>query len=525
MLWSILAPLAISRPTGLHKLSLIQKRDTSLPFYYPDTVSRYYHTPASFTFGTLQSNESDLVEFAKSELIRKLAIPAPELHVTQHYTDSGIFHLYGIRIINGVPVDNHNCGISIHQGRVLSIWSSFQKPRPVDRMLRQEKITLDEAIELAEQEFAMKKDSFPAKLVLIQVPSGELVYAHQFQLRDDIRQRWYQVSVDSNSGQVIQVIDYVNEFLVRAIPLQNTNPLQGFENIVSTIYEEASPRGWNDDGTKYTNTQGNNIDSRIGSTERADGGANLNFMTSWDATKEPTTPENRKAAIVNNFYISNVVHDISYVYGFTEAAGNFQTNNFGKGGLGNDRVLINNQAPGANNANFMTPPDGQTPIMNMFLWTFSSPQRDGSLENGIPIHEYTHGISNRLTGGSAQANCLTTIESGGLGEAWSDTLAFILQRKPGENREMDVVLGDYSYNNPGGIRSKPYSTNMTRNPYTFSYLRTVNQVHAIGELWATTMYDMYWNLVDEYGFSQDWYDATQMNGNIIALKLIFGGLK
>jgi extracellular elastinolytic metalloproteinase len=41
---------------------------------------------------------------------------------------------------------------------------------------------------------------------------------------------------------------------------------------------------------------------------------------------------------------------------FTSVSGNFQTNNFGKGGKGNDAVLASAQEPsGTNNANFATP--------------------------------------------------------------------------------------------------------------------------------------------------------------------------
>lgn len=37
------------------------------------------------------------------------------------------------------------------------------------------------------------------------------------------------------------------------------------------------------------------------------------------------------------------MHDISYMYGFTEAGFNFQNNNFDKGGEGDDRVVISVQ--------------------------------------------------------------------------------------------------------------------------------------------------------------------------------------
>jgi extracellular elastinolytic metalloproteinase len=54
------------------------------------------------------------------------------------------------------------------------------------------------------------------------------------------------------------------------------------------------------------------------------------------------------------------MHDLSYHYGFTEAAGNFQLSNFGRGGKDKDPVLILNQFDhGFNNAAFQTPPDGK----------------------------------------------------------------------------------------------------------------------------------------------------------------------
>lgn len=139
--------------------------------------------------------------------------------------------------------------------------------------------------------------------------------------------------------------------------------------------------------------------------------------------------------------------------------------------------------------------------------------------------EYTHGISNRLTGGSAQGNCLRTTTAGGMGEGWSDIVAVYLTRVPSETRDLNVVLGAYAYNNVNGIRSKPYSTSLTTNPYTLSYVKTQNEVHRIGEYWANTLYEMYWNLVDAQGFSTNYYDAKQLKGNVIALQLVFGGFK
>ena len=58
------------------------------------------------------------------------------------------------------------------------------------------------------------------------------------------------------------------------------------------------------------------------------------FVYVADPDQDPTIAENVNAAIVNAFYVVNTVHDISYLYGFTEAAFNFQNDNQGKGGKG-----------------------------------------------------------------------------------------------------------------------------------------------------------------------------------------------
>lgn len=53
-----------------------------------------------------------------------------------------------------------------------------------------------------------------------------------------------------------------------------------------------------------------------------------------------------------------------------QSAFNFQNNNFGKGGAGNDRVTISVQdAAGTNNADFATPADGQSGRMRYGIRT------------------------------------------------------------------------------------------------------------------------------------------------------------
>lgn len=103
--------------------------------------------------------------------------------------------------------------------------------------------------------------------------------------------------------------------------------------------------------------------------------------------------------------------------------------------------------------------------------------------------EYGHGISNRLKGGSAQANCLGSFVAGAMGEGWSDTFAIYLTRTAADTKDNDAAMGAYSKNNGDtGIRSKAYSTSMSRNPYTLSSVKGQSRVHDVGEFWANTLY-------------------------------------
>ncbi|RZJ48868.1 MAG: T9SS type A sorting domain-containing protein, partial [Chryseobacterium sp.] len=137
----------------------------------------------------------------------------------------------------------------------------------------------------------------------------------------------------------------------------------------------SSPEGWHSDGANhYPITRGNNVYAYADTSNSnqpgysPDGGANRDFNFPFSINGTPAF--NQNAAITNLFYINNRVHDIFYQFGFTESARNFQQNNFGKGGVGNDYVIAEGQDSGElNNANFTTPSDGNRPVMQMYLWS------------------------------------------------------------------------------------------------------------------------------------------------------------
>lgn len=188
----------------------------------------------------------------------------------------------------------------------------------------------------------------------------------------------------------------VNAGSYRVIPYNYESPNHSsFQLISSPSNATASPQGWHNanalGGTvptlNFTFTRGNNVlvqedaNGDDGTGVRPDGGSSLIFDFPYGGqTLQPTdyTP----AASTNLFYMSNIMHDVWYQYGFNEASGNFQKNNYGKGGTvttNGDYVLADSQDgysqtdPTLNNANFATPNDGSSPRMQMYLWTYGAP--------------------------------------------------------------------------------------------------------------------------------------------------------
>ncbi|RMG79971.1 MAG: T9SS C-terminal target domain-containing protein [Bacteroidetes bacterium] len=157
--------------------------------------------------------------------------------------------------------------------------------------------------------------------------------------------------------------------------------------------------------------------------------------------------------------------------------------------------------------------------------------RDSDFDNMVIVHEYGHGISIRLTGGPSQGRDCLFGPSGGPNpktgsEGWSDFFGLVLTATADMTPEMPRTVGNYSDSQPvdgAGIRNYPYSTDFAVNPHTYWDLSTTSQVHAVGEIWATILWDLYWAFVEEYGFDPDFYNGT--GGNNRVLQLVVDGLK
>jgi uncharacterized repeat protein (TIGR01451 family) len=320
--------------------------------------------------------------------------------------------------------------------------------------------------------------------------------------------------------------------------------------------------GWIPDGGNLTT--GNNVDAgldidgvngldtggrAVGSPARV---FNFSYQPGGTPGEEsPTSDDFRLGAVTNVFFWTNRYHDRLYQLGFIEAAGNFQTNNFGRGGVGGDPIHAEVQdSASSNTANFSAPVDGSPGRMQLFLFTDPNPDRDPGLDQEVIIHELTHGLSNRL---HANSTGLTTTHAQGMGEGWSDFFARALLATEDEDihgnyaggaytiRDMDAMGTDNYYY---GFRRFPYAVKAhlgangkPHNPLTFADTddaqldtsdgafpespldRSANgatQIHNLGEVWALALLEMRARLITRLGFTA---------GNQRALQLVTDGMK
>jgi len=327
---------------------------------------------------------------------------------------------------------------------------------------------------------------------------------------------------------------------------QSTQPGLASRTLVTlpALNTNASPNGWIDDGGNQT--VGNNVDAHTDWNDddspdlpRPQGSPARVFNFPLDlATQDPTNYS--QAAVVSLFYWNNWMHDKLYELGFTEAAGNFQSNNFGRGGLGNDAVQADAQdGGGTDNANFSTPPDGSPGRMQMYVFTGPSPRRDGDLDAEVMLHEYTHGLSSRRVGGGVG---ISELQTDGMGEGWSDFYALSLLSEPSDNVNGCYACGAYVSYLLGsgfttsyyfGIRRYPYTTDLTRNPLTFKDIdpaqasahtgisrspiigNAADEVHNMGEVWCVTLWEARANLIAKLGAAA---------GNQLMLQLVTDGM-
>ncbi len=418
--------------------------------------------------------------------------------------------------------------------------------------------------------FLVQGKQVHARLVWLPVNRGALRLCWEVHLSRQTTREGFEILIDAESGEPWLRRDltcYISDATYNVYTSDSPSPFTPswptpnagqppLTNRVlltlSALDTTASPDGWIPDAANET--RGNNADTYMDRDfdGQPDGGArpqgnpNRVFDFPLDLTQDPLTYSN--ASVVQMFYWVNYYHDRLYQLGFTESAGNYQENNFGRGGQGSDSIIGYVQAGAdlgfADNAFFVPAPDGINGQIAMFVWDFPTPMRDGDLDAEVIIHEATHGTSWRLVGGGF---ALGNLQGDGMGEGWSDFYAMSLLSEPGDDPDAVYANGGYvTYQFAGltenyyfGIRHYPYTTDMTKNPLTFKDIdptqasthpgvpgsplyggtwnpASADEVHNQGEVWCAMLWEVRANLIHKYGTSA---------GNDLALQLVTDGMK
>lgn len=273
----------------------------------------------------------------------------------------------------------------------------------------------------------------------------------------------------------------------------------------------------------------------------------------------PTGLASLSARVVQAFYAANWLHDLFYDAGYDEASGNMQADNYGRGGLDNDPLLVH----GAHFSTFTyAPADGESGALSLGVNLHSRSNRDVSaLDFGVLAHEWGHTLFGRLTQSSYYG------QPGAINEGTADFIGLFLtvreqdrHARPGQAEFSGAyAIGaymnlDYDYRpddlpqagSPGypdnsyyhGIRRYPSSSDLALNPLTFRHIgldnpvpagsapfdwkarsRSNAEIHTAGEVWTAALWQCARNVLAATPPAQ--FDTTQRR----FLEWLVAGLK
>ncbi|KAI1179588.1 fungalysin metallopeptidase [Nemania sp. FL0916] len=564
LVYSLLGASLVEAHTSLPLKRDIQRRAVDVNPFRLNTNSLYIDHQSSKADESLNAlNGGDYVD--KATALVKKTVPDAEFRLKpDHYVGTnGVAHVYFRQTINSLDVGNADFNVNVGpDGNIMSYGHSFYtgelpKENPLQkRAVSQPGTALSGAIEVLGLPISgnvvsiESLDDVEAHVLkgtsgAVSDPTARLTYmvksdgklALTWKVETNIGSHWLHSYVDAAEGEEVHgVIDWVSSATYKVFPWTVENPDSGDRKVITDPWDkQASEFTWQSDGkTNYTVTQGNNgraVQDFNGQKSHGyqPNSPKLNFE--YDLQLNNSDPNTyRDASVTQLFYTANFYHDILYELGFNEAAGNFEANDNNKGGKGKDAVILSAQdTTEKDNSGFVSPPDGQSGMMIIELWDLTQPTRDAVFDKDVVVHEYTHGLSNRLTGGPDNGDCLNSMEAGGMGEGWSDFYAIANRLKNEWTRDTNVSLGAWISNKPEGIRSVPYTTNMKANPNTYATLNDQNEVHAIGETWTTVLWEVFWNLVDKHGKNKGpkpvfQYGKVPTDGNFMTQKIVMDGM-
>ncbi|KAF9443170.1 metallo proteinase 10 [Macrolepiota fuliginosa MF-IS2] len=501
----------------------IQQRNVRVQPYFPR--SNYYTYGSNGVPHHARSLERPLHEDALEFVRKTTGIENGNLGYHSGYDDEHSSYAYIKLFHNGLPFVNSVANIAYKQERVVSFGHSFIDLKTAIFPSSVPTVDWSPLIPTLTEDLGARFKDKPQGpyLAWFAMDNGGVALVHVIQFQDLDKAVWLEAYVDAHSGKVISATNFVSDASYTATGFRTQPPLSGptLETFTDPANLTVSLSGWHTSAT--TGTAGNNavvfFDSDTLANETS---PVLNFNTKYDPSQPVDSPNNIEAAITNVFYVANMVHDFSYRYGFTEQAFNFQHDNFGKGGMAGDEIHIQiGNTTELNNAHFQTGPDGETGTAQFFYFDRTGSLRDSSMDNSVVIHELTHGISNRMTGGGS-ARCLQATEAQGLSEGWSDMMADWMFQTSGTT--VDMPMGIYLVGGTQGIRMHPYSTNTAVNPTTYAWLSGLEEEHQFGEVWANMLHGVYADLVATRGYSGDaLINPNGSGGNTMFMHLMMDG--
>jgi hypothetical protein len=457
--------------------------------------------------------------------------------VRDYVSIDGTHHLFFQQAIGGVPVFGNGLKANVtRDGRLINIVGS---PLPNSAVA-----TSSAGISSGEAIAAAKRDA-GITVVPLRSDSARQVYFRTvggtrlaYQTIVGAGQSLYQTVVDADSGRILyrrSLVNYANGQVLDYYPnaaaggTRHSVSLDPWLSADATTLTGPNVHVYSDindsNDAQATEETPKDATGNFGYAFNVFNGSACpkGFPCSWNPQQTFSWNTNRNQGATQLFYFINTFHDhlAAAPIGFTVAAGNFQ---------GSDPVLGENidgantagGLPDANhidNANFATPPDGQSPRMQMYLWHQPGtrfPAEDpfiaanGSDEADIVYHENTHGLSNRLVVDANGNSTLGNAEAGAMGEAWSDWYAmdFLVNQgfQPDTAASGEVRIGNYVGWGHDLIRTQPLDcpagggggacpggATTGAGGYTYGDYAKVTggpEVHADGEIWGETLWDL-----------------------------------
>lgn len=257
------------------------------------------------------------------------------------------------------------------------------------------------------------------------------------------------------------------------------------------------------------------------------------FDYTYDPSLSPTASDaQRRAAATHLFFVTSYLHDVFYDAGFDESAGNAQASNFGRGGLGGDRLIVAAQAHALDDRSLaVIPPDGSTPRLSFGIYKGQGgrPDRDGAVDSTLVAHEWGHLLAERLVGNAVG---LGNAQGRAISEGTADFVALLLTVRPedinvpaNQNFRGVYAVGGYVASATAddayyfGLRRVPYSTDKSRNALSFQHIARAASLpagapmrasdpaenalpHNAGEVWGTALWECYVSLLQAHPFME-----------------------